>query len=196
MILLLCMQPWFSIDKCDSKPIKKGWKCHILRNFSVGLNFLDYEFKKLTFRPFLLVLNHICQSRIKVACKVAKSFLTLFPVTLVKVEVQESSLHQMNRKKVYFLPCFMQNVQKLNMVGCRALNDRSNHYGPPCKITKSSDRMRWKDWWSPPKLFTWILLSGRTIIHICFIIKNCFCYDRELHLCVNDSYKITECYKS
>ena len=93
---------------------------------------MDYEFKKLTFRPFLLVLNHICQSRIKVACKVAKSFLTLFPVTLVKVEVQESSLHQMNRKKVYFLPCFMQNVQKLNMVGCRALNDRSNHYGPPC----------------------------------------------------------------
>ena len=133
MILLLCMQPWFSIDKCDSKPIKKGWKCHILRNFSVGLNFLDYKFKKLTFRPFLLVLNHICQSRIKVACKVAKSFLTLFPVTLVKVEVQESSLHQMNRKKVYFLTCLMQNVQKLNMVGCRALNDRSNHYGPPCR---------------------------------------------------------------
>ena len=117
MILLLCMQPWFSIDKCDSKPIKKGWKCHILRNFSVGLNFLDYEFKKLTFRPFLLVLNHICQSRIKVACKVAKSFLTLFPVTLVKVEVQESNLHQMNHKKVYFLTHFMQNVQKLHMGG-------------------------------------------------------------------------------
>ena len=134
MILLLCMQPWFSIDKCDSKPIKKGWKCHILRNFSVGLNFLDYEFKKLTFRPFLLVLNHICQSRIKVACKVAKSFLTLFPVTLVKVEVQESSLHQMNHKKVYFLTCFIKNVQKLHMIGCRALNERANHYGPPCSI--------------------------------------------------------------
>ena len=26
MILLLCMQPWFSIDKCDSKPIKMAWK--------------------------------------------------------------------------------------------------------------------------------------------------------------------------
>ena len=129
MILLLCIQPWFSIDKCDSKPIKRSWKCHILGNISVGLNSLDYEFKKLTFRSFLLVLNHM---RIKVACKVAKSFLTLFPVTLVKVEVQESSLHQMNHKKVYFLPCFMQNVQKLNMVGCRALNDRANHYGPPC----------------------------------------------------------------
>ena len=141
MILLLCMQPWFSIDKCDSKPIKKGWKCHILRNFSVGLNFLDYEFKKLTFRPFLLVLNHICQSRIKVACKVAKSFLTLFPVTLVKVEVQESSLHQMNCKKVYFLTCLMQNVQKLNMVGCRALNDRANHYGPPCMCKNRSKEM-------------------------------------------------------
>ena len=86
------------------------------------------------FSPFLLVLNHICQSRIKVACKVAKSFLTLFPVTLVKVEIQESSLHQMNSKKVYFLPCFMQNVQKLNMVGCTALNDRANHYGPPCIV--------------------------------------------------------------
>ena len=57
-------------------------------NFSVGLNYLDYEFKKLTFRSFLLVLNHICQSRIKVACKVEKSFLTLFPLTLVRVEVQ------------------------------------------------------------------------------------------------------------
>ena len=71
--------------------------------------------------------------KIKVACKVAKSFLTLFPVTLVKVEVQESNLHQMNHKKVYFLTCFMQNIQKPNMVGSRALNDRSNHYGPPCK---------------------------------------------------------------
>ena len=56
----------------------------------MGLNFLDYEFKKLTFRSFLLVLNHM---RIKVACKVAKSFLTLFPATLVKVELQESNVH-------------------------------------------------------------------------------------------------------
>ena len=70
--------------------------------------------------------------RIKVACKVAKPFVTLFPITLVKVEVQESSLHQMNFKKVYFLTCFMQNAQKLNMVGSIALNDRANHYGPPC----------------------------------------------------------------
>ena len=74
--------------------------------------------------------------RIKVACKVAKSFLTLFPVTLVKVEVQESNLLQMNCKKVYFLACFMQNVQKSNMVGSRALNDWANHYGPPCKAEK------------------------------------------------------------
>ena len=95
----------------------------------MGLNFLDYKFKKLTFRPFLLVLNHL---RIKVACKEAKSFLTLFPVTLVKVEVKESNLHQMNHKKVYFLTHFMQNVQKLHMGGGRALNDRANHYGPPC----------------------------------------------------------------
>ena len=133
MILLLCMQPWFSIDKCDSKPIKRSWKCHILGNISVGLNSLDYEFKKLTFRSFLLVLNHM---RIKVACKEAKSFLTLFPVTLVKVEVQESNLHQINHKKVYFLTCFMQNLQKPIMVGSRALNDRANHYGPPCISTK------------------------------------------------------------
>ena len=136
MILLLCMQPWFSIDKCDSKPIKRGWKCYILGNFSVGLNVLDYEFRKLTFRSLLLVWNHIRQSRIKVACKVAKSFLTLFSVTLVKVEVQESNLHQMNHKKVYFLTCFMQNIQKPNMVGSRALNVRSNHYGTPCNIIK------------------------------------------------------------
>ena len=134
MISLLCRQPRFSIDKCDSIPINRDWKCHILGNFSVGLNFLDHEFKKLTFKPFLLVLNHL---RIKVACKVAKSFLTLFPVTLVKAEVQESNLHQMNHKKVYFFTCFMQNVQKPNMVGSRALNDRPNHYGPPCIVTKS-----------------------------------------------------------
>ena len=137
MILLLCMQPWFSIDKCDSKPIKRGWKCQILVNFSVGLNVLDYKFRKLTFRSLLLVWNHIRQSRIKVACKVAKSSLTLFSVTLVKVEVQESNLHEMSHKKVYFLTCFMQNIQKPNMVGSRALNDRANHYGPPCKCCKA-----------------------------------------------------------
>ena len=129
MILLLCMQPWFS---CDSKPIKMTWKSffwiHSLKYLSPHWNYQTWDI----FSPFLLVLNHICQSRIKVACKVAKSFLTLFPVTLVKVEVQESSLHQMNHKKVYFLTCFMQNVQKLNMVGYRALNDRADHYGPPC----------------------------------------------------------------
>ena len=137
MILLLCMQPWFSIDKCDSKPIKRGWKCQIIGNFSVGLNFLDYKFRKLTFRSLLLVLNHICQLRIKVACKVVKSFLTLIPVILVKFEVQESNLHQMNHKKVYFLTCFMQNIQKPNMVGSRALNDRANHYGPPCRFLET-----------------------------------------------------------
>ena len=107
----------------------------------------------MTFRSFLLVLNHM---RIKVACKVAKSFLTLFPVTLVKVEVQESNLHQMNHKKVYFLTCFMQNVQKLNMVGSRALNDRSNHYGPPCNVEKHSrtPSHNWKDLvWKQGKKF-------------------------------------------
>ena len=101
---------------------------HNPKNLSPHWNYQVFDI----FSPFLLVLNHICQSRIKVACKVAKSFLTLFPVTLVKVEVQERSLHQMNHKKVYFLTCFMQNVQKLNMVGYRALNDRADHYGPPC----------------------------------------------------------------
>ena len=70
--------------------------------------------------------------RIKNACKVAKPYLTLFPVTFVKVEIEENNIHQMNYKKVYVLTCFMQNVQKLNMVGCRALNDRANHYRPPC----------------------------------------------------------------
>ena len=72
--------------------------------------------------------------RIKVACKVARSFVTLFPVTLVKVQVQEGNFDQMNHKEVYFLASFMQNVQKPNMVGSRALNDRPNHYGPPCRL--------------------------------------------------------------
>ena len=78
-----------------------------------------------------MLLNHL---RIKVACKVAKSFLTLFLVILVKVEVQESNLYQMNQKKVYFLTCFVQNTQNPNVRGNRALNDRANHYGPPCKL--------------------------------------------------------------
>ena len=97
----------------------------------MGLNFLDYEFKKLIFRSFFIRFE---SHEIKVACKLAKSFLTLFSVTLVKIEVQESNLHQINNKKVYFLTYFMQNIQKLNMVGSRALNDRPNHYGPPCRI--------------------------------------------------------------
>ena len=87
----------------------------------------------MTYRPVIVGSNHICCLKVTVACKVAKSFLTLFPVTLVKIEVQESTLHQMNHKKVYFLTRFMQNFQKLNMVGCRTLNDRANHYGPHCK---------------------------------------------------------------
>ena len=64
--------------------------------------------------------------------QISKIISDTFPVTVVEVEVQESSLHQMNHKKVYFLTFFMQNVQKLNMVGSRALNYRPNHYGPPC----------------------------------------------------------------
>ena len=88
----------------------------------------------MTFRPLIIGSNHICCLKITVACKVAKSFLTLLPVTLVKIEVQESNLHQMNHKKVYFLTCFMQNIQKPNILGSRALNVRSNHYGPPCKV--------------------------------------------------------------
>ena len=133
MILLLCMQPWFS---GDSKPIRMTWKSifwiHNPKNLILHWYYQGCDI----FSSFLLVLNHTCQSRIKVVCKVAKSFLTLFPVTLVKVEVQESNLHQMNHKKVYFLTCFMQNIQKPNMVGSRALNVRSNHYGPPCKPGK------------------------------------------------------------
>ena len=39
----------------------------------------------------------------------------------------------MNQKKVYFLTCFVQNIQKPNVVGSRALNDRANYYGPPCR---------------------------------------------------------------
>ena len=66
--------------------------------------------------------------------KLQNHFWYFFPVTLVKVEIQESNLHQMNHKKVYFLTCLMQNFQKINMVGCRALNDRANHYGQPCRL--------------------------------------------------------------
>ena len=84
MMLLLSMQPY----RLTNSRAKRGLKCHIPGNLSVGLNFLDYEFKKIYFQViFIRFESH----EIKVACKVAKSFLTLFPVTLVIVEVQESN---------------------------------------------------------------------------------------------------------
>ena len=46
----------------------------------------------------------------------------------------------MNQKKVYFLTCFMQNIQKPNMVGSIALNVQSNHYGPPCMVNDFDEK--------------------------------------------------------
>ena len=60
------------------------------------------------------------------------NFLTLFHVTLIKYELQKSNLHQMNHLKVYFLTYFMQNSQKLNMVGYTASNMWPKRYGGPC----------------------------------------------------------------
>ena len=167
IILLLCTQPWFLIDKCDSKPIKVTWKSIFwIRNPKNLSPHWNYQVCDM-FSPFLLVLNHSCQSRIKVACKVAKSFLTLFPVTLVKVELQESSLHQMNHEKVYFLTCFMQNVQKINRVGCRALNDRSNHCGPPCTPLLVFFSIFW---WKFRNMKTWAKLR-RVRVFLNFLSK-------------------------
>ena len=59
-------------------------------------------------------------------------FLTLFHVTLIKYELQKSNLHQMNHLKVYFLAYFMQNSQKLNMVGYTASNMWPKRYEGPC----------------------------------------------------------------
>ena len=67
-------------------------------------------------------LNFICHLRIKVASKVAKLFLTLLAVTWVKIELQKSNLDQINHLKVYFVTCFMPNIQKLTMVGYTASN--------------------------------------------------------------------------
>ena len=41
----------------------------------------------------------------------------------------------MNHLKVYFLAYFMQNSQKLNMVGITASNMWPKRYGGPCKIS-------------------------------------------------------------
>ena len=75
-----------------------------------------------SFKALFVGLNHICHLRIKVASKVAKLFSTLLVITWVKIELQKSNLHQINHLKVYFVTCFMQNIQKLTMVGCIASN--------------------------------------------------------------------------
>ena len=41
----------------------------------------------------------------------------------------------MNHLKVYFLAYFMQNSQKLNMVGYTASNMWPKRYGGPCGVT-------------------------------------------------------------
>ena len=41
----------------------------------------------------------------------------------------------MNHLKVYFLTYFMQNSQKLNMVGYTASNMWPKRYGGPCRCT-------------------------------------------------------------
>ena len=42
----------------------------------------------------------------------------------------------MNNKKVFFLTFFIQNIQKLKMLGSRALNERANPYDHPCTENK------------------------------------------------------------
>ena len=86
----------------------------------------------MSLRPLFAGSNQICCLKIKVACKVAKSFFTLFPVALVKVEVQESNIHQINHLKAYLMTCFLQNVHKVTMVGCTDQNICPETYGGPC----------------------------------------------------------------
>ena len=87
----------------------------------------------MSFRPLFIGLNHIFHLKNKVAFNVKINFLTLFHVTLKKHELQKSNLHQLNHLKVYFLAYFMQNSQKLNMVGYTASNMWPKRYGGPCR---------------------------------------------------------------
>ena len=84
-----------------------------------------------SFRPLFVALDHICQLTFKVACKVEKCFLKLFHVTLIKIELQKSNLHQMIHGKVYFLTCFMQNVKKLNILSSTVPDLQPERYGGP-----------------------------------------------------------------
>ena len=86
----------------------------------------------MTLRPLFVGSNHICCLKITVTPKVAKSFLMLFPVTYVKIEVHKQSLHQTNHLKAYFMTCFMQNTQTLNMLGCTDQSVYPETYGRPC----------------------------------------------------------------
>ena len=50
----------------------------------------------------------------------------------MKIEVQKSSLHQIKHLKAYFMTCFMQNAQKLNVLWCTAQSVCLETYGGPC----------------------------------------------------------------
>ena len=67
--------------------------------------------------PFLLVSITIDIPGTRVWSKVEKWYWRFFPVSLLKIDLQKTNLHQMNQWKVFFLAYFIINIPKVNIVG-------------------------------------------------------------------------------
>ena len=81
--------------------------------------------RNLWFKSHLLFENKGCM-------KSSKIFFDAFPNNLGKNCGEKSNLHQINSQKVYFVTCFMKNVQKIISVGYKAQNVCPEIYGGPC----------------------------------------------------------------
>ena len=92
----------------------------------------------IIYTSFLLVSITIDIPVTWVWSKVAKRYWRLYPVSLMKIDLQKTNLHQMNYWQVYFLAHIIQNIQKVNMVGPRDSNVLAKTYGGPCRTFHDS----------------------------------------------------------
>ena len=113
----------------------------LLQKFNlVPKNLVEASFL-IIYTPILLVSIKIDIPGTKVWSKVAKLYWRSCPVSLIKIDLQKTNLHQKNYWKVYFLAYFIQNIQKVNMVGPMDSNMPTKTYGGPCKYCSKKFQM-------------------------------------------------------
>ena len=88
----------------------------------------------IIYTPFLLASITIDIPGTRGWSKVAKWYWRFSPVSLIKIDLQKTNLHQMNHWKVYFLAYFIINIPKVNMVGPRDSNVLTKTYGGFCNV--------------------------------------------------------------